>query len=127
MPKQRSRLVNGEIEFWRGRQWQVTTLGIGMITFPWTWMDWRVARRGLGDSVFNKNGIQLTWLSQRHDTDVEDLIDAYTFACRCPNVPAAHLPRACEVARKLNARAKEGHARREARREEIVRTFDGPP
>ena len=45
--------------------------------------------------------------------EIEDLIEAYAFLCRQDIMPDTHFPRACEVARKRNAAAKERHTRRE--------------
>jgi hypothetical protein len=68
----RKLLAKGEVEFWRGRQWQVTTLGVGMIKFPWTWLHWDVVRRNWDEPKFNKYTNPLTWMATRYDTDVED-------------------------------------------------------
>jgi hypothetical protein len=96
------KLLPGESVVWVGRQWAVTTLGMEMIRPPYTWVGAKLIPNGMTGTTFDKHGT-LGCLSSSWYMDVEDLISAYTVACRVFSVPTHFLTEASTYARTHHA------------------------
>jgi hypothetical protein len=96
------KLLPGESLVWVGRQWAVTTLGMEMIRPPYTWVGANLIPDGMTGAAFNKHGT-LGCLASSWYMDVEDLISAYTEACKVFSVPTQFLTEASTYARTHHA------------------------
>ena len=97
------KLLPGEELVWVGRQWAVTTRGMEMIRPPFTWVSADLIPKGMTGTTFMKHGATLSCLAGSWYMDIEDLIDAYTVACKTFAVPTQFLAEAAAYARKRHA------------------------
>jgi hypothetical protein len=113
------KIGRGEVLYWRGRQWSVTSRGFDQRRPASLWVPRGAVRKGLLEETFYGPASPVCCLAGNHWVDVEDLIEAIGWAIPAYGIPVTHKDAAIAYMRKVNARAKGRNAEMEVRADAI--------